>query len=56
MNTALLKTLADPVTLKRLADVGSIGQGSSPEEMHKLTIDDFAKWKPIIEKVGLTPK
>ena len=56
LNAAARKSLADPVTLKRLADVGSIGRASSPEEMHALAVADFAKWKLIIKKVGLAPK
>jgi hypothetical protein len=46
----------ETIGIDMLADVGSIGRDGSPDEMQKLTVDDFAKWQPIIANVALVPK
>jgi tripartite-type tricarboxylate transporter receptor subunit TctC len=55
LNAALRKTLANEATLAKLANVGSVGQSSSPQELQALVVSDLAKWKRVIAAIGLEP-
>jgi tripartite-type tricarboxylate transporter receptor subunit TctC len=55
LNGALRQALSHEPTLARLANVGSVGRAGSPQELQALLAGDLAKWKAVIERIGLEP-
>ena len=43
------KALADPVTIKRLADQGIVAVGSTPDEFRAFVGDEIARWAKVIK-------
>lgn len=54
LNAAIVKVLQDPTVRKRIEDTGSIVIGNSPAEFTKEIVDEYAVYKGVVEKQGLT--
>jgi tripartite-type tricarboxylate transporter receptor subunit TctC len=46
--------LADPAIRAKLAEMGYVAAGSSPEELGKLLRSEIARWSALIKSVGIT--
>jgi tripartite-type tricarboxylate transporter receptor subunit TctC len=46
--------LADAAIRAKLAEMGSVAAGSSPEELGKLLRSEIARWSALIKSVGIT--
>jgi tripartite-type tricarboxylate transporter receptor subunit TctC len=55
LNDAVQRTLEHNATIAKLANVGSVGRSGSPQELRALVVSDLAKWKAVIERIGLQP-
>ena len=53
-NAAINGALKDKVVIDSLAVMGLVAQGSTPAEMDKSQKDEFARWAPLVKKVGFT--
>jgi tripartite-type tricarboxylate transporter receptor subunit TctC len=56
LNDALVKALADPVTHKRLVDIGQeffAADMRSPEALAKFQKQEIDKWWPVIKAAGI---
>jgi tripartite-type tricarboxylate transporter receptor subunit TctC len=53
MNAGLVKGLADPALVNKLAQTAYTVQSSSPQALEKFLIADTAKWSGIIKSAGL---
>src|SRR5216110_3438859 len=52
LNTAVNRTIVDPMTKERLEQLGSEGGGGTPEEFGALIRRDSAKWADVIKRSG----
>ncbi len=48
----LMKVLKEPVTNKRIVDLGGTPVGSDPETFRKFLLADMAKWADVVKKSG----
>jgi tripartite-type tricarboxylate transporter receptor subunit TctC len=55
LNAALRRTLSNEATLVKLTNIGSVGRWSAPDTLEALVVADLAKWKAVIERIGLEP-
>jgi len=46
--------LADAAIRAKLAEMGYVAAGSSPEELGKLLRSEIARWSALIKSVGIT--
>jgi tripartite-type tricarboxylate transporter receptor subunit TctC len=56
LNTAVRKTLADPATVKRLADIGQQlppSDRQSAEALATYQSDEIARWWPVIRGANI---
>lgn len=53
MSRAIQATLQEPELRKRLGDMGVNAQGSMPEELNQLTIQESAQWAKLIREKGI---
>lgn len=53
LSKATNEILADPAVIKRLDDLGSRAQGSTPAELHDRMEAELKRWGAIIEEIGL---
>jgi tripartite-type tricarboxylate transporter receptor subunit TctC len=54
LNEAAVAVVNDPAVKERLAGVGAIVVGSTPEELAAHVASEVARWKPVIEAAGVT--
>ena len=54
LNEAAVAAVNDPAVKERLAGVGAIVVGSTPEELAAHVSSEVARWKPVIESAGVT--
>jgi tripartite-type tricarboxylate transporter receptor subunit TctC len=52
IHAEMIKVLNDPVTNKRLVNLGSTPVGSDPEAFRKFLLTDMAKWADVVKKSG----
>ena len=45
--------LADPAIKEKLAQIGYVAEGSSPEDLDKLLRSEISKWSAVIRSVGI---
>ena len=53
MNAGIVKALAEPAIVNKLAQNAYTAGASSPEELEKFLVADTAKWSAIIKSAGL---
>jgi tripartite-type tricarboxylate transporter receptor subunit TctC len=53
LNAAIGAALADPAINKRLIDLGSVQVAMTPDEFHKVIVDETAKWAKVIKFAGI---
>jgi tripartite-type tricarboxylate transporter receptor subunit TctC len=56
LNADMKKALADPVVAERLAGVGLIAAGSTPEAMASSVKEDVARFAELVKKIGIKPE
>jgi tripartite-type tricarboxylate transporter receptor subunit TctC len=56
LNEAIGAALADPHVNKRLVDLGSVQVTMTPDEFHKVIVDETAKWAKVIKFAGIKPQ
>jgi tripartite-type tricarboxylate transporter receptor subunit TctC len=56
MSREIAAVLKDPETRQRLQGAYFNPVGSTPQELAKFMNEELARWKPIIERAGLTPE
>jgi tripartite-type tricarboxylate transporter receptor subunit TctC len=54
LNEAAVAVVNDPAVKERLAGVGAVVVGSTPEELAAHVASEVARWKPVIEAAGVT--
>jgi tripartite-type tricarboxylate transporter receptor subunit TctC len=54
LNEAAVAVVNDPTVKERLAGVGAVVVGSTPEELAAHVSSEVARWKPVIEEAGVT--
>jgi tripartite-type tricarboxylate transporter receptor subunit TctC len=54
LNEAAVAVVNDPAVKERLAGVGAVVVGSTPEELAAHVSAEVARWKPVIEEAGVT--
>ncbi len=52
LHAEIIKVINEPVTHKRIVDLGGTVVGSDPETFHKFLLDDMAKWADVVKKSG----
>jgi len=52
IHAEIIKVLNEPVTNKRIVDLGGTTVGSDPEAFHKFLLADLAKWADVVKKSG----
>ena len=52
LNKHIEEALADPKIKARLADLGGVPMGGTPEEFGKIIVSETAKWKKVVEFAG----
>jgi tripartite-type tricarboxylate transporter receptor subunit TctC len=52
IHAELIKVLNEPVTNKRIVDLGGTTVGSDPETFHKFLLADMAKWADVVKRSG----
>jgi tripartite-type tricarboxylate transporter receptor subunit TctC len=53
INAGVVKALADPSLVDKLAHTAYTAQSSSPDELGKFLKTDTAKWKAVVKSTGL---
>lgn len=53
-NAAINAGLKDKALIDGLAVVGLLAQGSTPDEMAKSQAAEFARWAPLVKRIGFT--
>jgi tripartite-type tricarboxylate transporter receptor subunit TctC len=53
INAGVVKALAEPALVDKLAHTAYAAESSSPEELGKFLKTDTAKWKAVIKLTGL---
>lgn len=53
-SAAIVKALQEKSVVEGLATFGLIAGGSTPEELDRMTRQEFARWKPIVKEIGFT--
>lgn len=53
-SAAIGKALQEKSVAEGLTTFGLIAGGSTPEELDRMTRQEFARWKPIIKEIGFT--
>jgi len=57
IHAALVKAVADPKVVERMAEAGVIATtNKSPEEFKAYLVEDARKWREVIEKTGAKPE
>ena len=56
LNRAVGRALARPDVRAAYAALGSAAEGSTPEEFGRLIAGETAKWRAVIERIGLKPQ
>ncbi len=56
MSSEVRSALADPAVKKRFADAGMVTIGSTPAEFGQFIRSESARWKDIVERVGIKPE
>ena len=56
LNAAVNGVVTDPKIIGRFADDGGMPLTLPRGELAKLLADDLAKWRKIVELVGITPE
>jgi tripartite-type tricarboxylate transporter receptor subunit TctC len=56
LNEAVGRALARPDVRAAYAALGSAAEGSTPEEFGRLIAEETAKWRAVIERIGLRPQ
>jgi tripartite-type tricarboxylate transporter receptor subunit TctC len=56
LNEAIGTALADPQINKRLVALGSVQVTMTPDEFHKVIVDETAKWAKVIKFAGIKPQ
>jgi tripartite-type tricarboxylate transporter receptor subunit TctC len=56
LNGAVGRALARPDVRAAYAALGSAAEGSTPEEFGRLIAEETAKWRAVIERIGLKPQ
>lgn len=56
LNGLLEKALQDPATRTAAAKQGFVVAGGPPERLRELLADDFARYRPVIDQLGLAEK
>ena len=56
LSSEIRTALADPAVKKRFADVGMVTVGSTPAEFGQFIRSESARWKGIVERVGIQPE
>jgi tripartite-type tricarboxylate transporter receptor subunit TctC len=56
LNEAIGAALADPQINRRLVDLGSVQVTMTPDEFHKVIVDETAKWAKVIKFAGIKPQ
>jgi tripartite-type tricarboxylate transporter receptor subunit TctC len=54
INKAMNEALADNNFKKRLADLGGMTMGGTPEDFGKIVVSETAKWKKVVEFAGIS--
>ncbi len=52
LNAAATEAVKDPAVAKRLAEVGAVVVGSTPEALKAHVEAEVARWRPVVEKSG----
>ena len=55
LNKATVAALKDPVTIKKLQDIGAVPVPMTPEEFKAYIAAENVNWKDVIAKSGLPP-
>jgi len=53
LHQELMKTLAKPAVIEKLADLGTITVGSTPQEFSEFLDADLARWTRVIKAAGI---
>ncbi len=56
MNREIVRAVSKPEVQARLRSDGLIAETHSVEELHKLILDEHARWKPVLDQLGLIAK
>jgi tripartite-type tricarboxylate transporter receptor subunit TctC len=56
LNAEITAVLKSPAMAERLAGLGVEVTPGGPEELGRLTRDDFIKWAPVVTKAGIKPE
>ncbi len=52
IHAEIIKVINEPVTRKRIVDLGGTVVGNDPETFHKFLLVDVAKWADVVKKSG----
>ena len=52
LNKHIEEALADPKMKQKLADLGGVPMGGTPEDFGKIIVSETAKWKKVVEFAG----
>jgi tripartite-type tricarboxylate transporter receptor subunit TctC len=52
IHSEIIKVVNEPVTHKRIVDLGGTVVGNDPVSFHKFLLDDMAKWADVVKKSG----
>ena len=53
MSREINNALAAPEVIQKMAEVGAVARGSTPEQTRQLLISEIAKWKAVIERAKI---
>jgi tripartite-type tricarboxylate transporter receptor subunit TctC len=54
LNKTVNEALKDPKMIARLAELGGVPMGGTPDDFGKVMSDEVAKWKKVVEFSGAT--
>jgi tripartite-type tricarboxylate transporter receptor subunit TctC len=53
MSREINNALAAPEVIQKMAEIGAVARGSTPEQTRQLLISEIAKWKAVIERAKI---
>ena len=56
VNREIVRAMTAPEAQPRLRQLGLIAEGMTVEEFNALVASETARWKPVIEELGLVEK
>jgi len=54
LNTEVAKVLKDPEIAERVAGLGYVPAGGTPEDLARLDVDEIAKWRKVIKAANIS--